>query len=198
MEEAYGGSESSCPNCGASTVPSSPEDSGPGGYNTCQNCGKLYKKEETLGKTHLHQPRPETRAKHIAEKLGYSAKEFPEIIGTPEPEIEQAALEFVNTLRATLDEVTLMAKDTGYMGVSEKTSPTKPTYMYEVTQEMADVVLKQAKGFNVEVNWFNTTIDELQDIVKGANKFFTDAGWNSKQVVKEYEAHKKKWGKDWM
>ena len=118
--------------------------------------------------------------------------------GLPEPEILGEASAFVDTLKATIDEVTLMAKDTGYHDVSEKVSPTKPTYMYEVKQEMADVVVKQAKGFGTQVNWFNTVIDELDDIRKSAEKFFTDAGWNSKDTIKQYKEHMKKNGADWM
>jgi len=38
---------------------------------------------------------------------------------------------------------------------------------------------------------------ELKDIVKDADKFFVDAGWNSKETVKEYAKHMKKNGKDW-
>ena len=118
--------------------------------------------------------------------------------GLPEPEILGEASAFVDTLKATIDEVTLMAKDTGYHDVSEKVSPTKPTYMYEVNKEMADVVVKQAKGFGTQVNWFNTVIDELDDIRKSAEKFFTDAGWNSKDTIKQYKEHMKKNGADWM
>lgn len=119
----------------------------------------------------------------------------------PKQKREEALKEaqaFLTTLRATIDEVTLMAKDAGYFDVSEKVSPTQPTYLFQTGREMADVVVKQAKGFGVQVNWFNATLDELRDIVNSANKFFIDAGWNSKETVKEYEAHKKKWGKDWM
>ncbi len=131
-------------------------------------------------------------AEHTLEKVG-----GPEALGAPESELEKAKAEFLDTLTATVDLMTVMAKDTGYMSVSEKVSPTKPTYMYEVKQPMADVFVKQAGGLEVKVNWFNESMAELQDIVKSANKFFTDAGWNSKEVVREYEKHKKKWGKDW-
>jgi predicted RNA-binding Zn-ribbon protein involved in translation (DUF1610 family) len=173
-----------CPNCGSSVAPS-PEAPGPGGFYTCDKCGKLYKKtEETDRQTRLPKG-----VRHTVERMG--GEDW-----TPESEIEKAKAEFLNTLKATIDEMTLMAKDVGYSNVSEKTSPTPSTYMYEVKQPMADVFVKQAKGFGVEVNWFNTTMDELQDIVKSANKFFTDAGWNSKETVKEYEKHAKKWGKD--
>jgi hypothetical protein len=114
----------------------------------------------------------------------------------PEPEIEKAKAEFLKNLTATIDTLTLLAKDAGYMAVSEKVIPTEPVYMYEVKQPMADVFMKEVKGFGMEVNWFNETLSELQDIVKSANKFFIDAGWNSKETVKEYEKHAKKWGKD--
>jgi hypothetical protein len=114
----------------------------------------------------------------------------------PEPELEKAKAEFLDTLKATIDAVTLVAKDVGYHDVSEKVSPTPSTYMQELHDGMADVFVKQSKGFGVEVNWFNATLDELRDIVKDADKFFIDSGWNSKETVKEYEKHKKKWGKD--
>ena len=116
---------------------------------------------------------------------------------TPESEIEKAAGEFLNTLKATVDEVTLMAKDTGYMGVSDKVAPTPPTYSFPVSGDLVDTVVHNVKGFDVQTNFFNQTMSELKDIVKDANKFFVDAGWNSKETIKEYEKHMKKNGKDW-
>jgi hypothetical protein len=95
-----------------------------------------------------------------------------------------------------------MAKDQGWAstsGVSDKVEPTEPTYKLEVTGEDVDVAVKQAKGGGtvVQVNWFNTVMAELKDIVSDANTFFEDAGWNSREVVKEYNEHKKHWGKDY-
>jgi ribosomal protein L37AE/L43A len=109
---------------------------------------------------------------------------------------------FVETLKATVDEVTLMAKDEGWAstsGVSEKVAPGEGTYKLEVTGENVPVAVKQAKGGGtvVQINWFNTVMAELKDIVADANDFFQEAGWNSKEVVKEYNEHKKHWGKDY-
>jgi hypothetical protein len=120
----------------------------------------------------------------------------------PEDETLKEASAFVTTLKATVDEITLMAKDQGWAstsGVSDKVEPTEPTYKLEVTGEDVDVAVKQAKGGGtvVQVNWFNTVMAELKDIVSDANTFFEDAGWNSREVVKEYNEHKKHWGKDY-
>jgi hypothetical protein len=115
-------------------------------------------------------------------------------------EVLKEASVFVETLKATVDEVTLMAKDQGWdstSGVSDKVAPTEPTYKLPVSGEDVNVALKEFGGMPVKVNWFNTTLAELKDIVKDANSFFEEAGWNSKEVVKEYNEHKKHWGKDY-
>lgn len=114
---------------------------------------------------------------------------------TPEPTIEEASA-FLKTLKATIDEVTLLAKDTGYMGVSEKVTPTPPTYSFPVSGDLVDTVVHNVKGFDVQTNFFNDTMSNLKDIVKDATKFFEDAGWNSKETVKEYAKHMKRNGKD--
>jgi hypothetical protein len=123
-------------------------------------------------------------------------------VGAPESEITlQEASAFMTTLEATVDTVMTLkaAKDNGYNFPTTKVSPTDSFYKFNVQkQELADVVVKQSKGFETEVGWFNATLEEMKDIVKSADKFFTDAGWNSKETVKEYNAHKKKWGKDWF
>jgi len=119
---------------------------------------------------------------------------------TPESEIEseniKEASAFLKTLKATVDEVTLLAKDTGYMGISEKVSPTPPVYSFPVSGDLVDTVVHEVKGFDVQTNFYNQTMSELKDIVKDADKFFVDAGWNSKETIKEYEKHMKNNGKD--
>ena len=109
--------------------------------------------------------------------------------------MDKAEAKFMTDLKATVDLVTLMAKDSDWPNnPNSKAIPTTPVSV-EVKQQMAKAEgVKDPNGFNVQINWFNQSIAELQDIVKSANKFFGEAGWNSKYVVKEYEAHKKKWG----
>jgi hypothetical protein len=154
----------------------------------CSNCDVEPRKDEAR--------RPSTREKHMAQNLGYSGKEFSGIEGAPEPELERAKVDFLSTLKATIDTMTLMAKDTDWPNnPNSKVFPTTPVSV-DVKQQMADVFVKQAKGFNVETNWFNASLEELQDIVKSANKFFEEAGWNSKFVTTEYKKHAKKWGRD--
>jgi hypothetical protein len=117
-----------------------------------------------------------------------------------EKEVLKEASAFLETLKATIDTVTLMAKDQGWLstsGVSDKVSPTTPTQVgKDITGENVAVALKKSE-MPVQINWFNTVMAELKDIVSDANKFFEDAGWNSKEVVKEYNEHKKHWGKDY-
>ncbi len=175
-----------CAFCGAPALV--PESNEP-----CHKCGKgpkytdaPYLKEEAERQTRLPKG-----VQHTIKRMG-----GPEA-WTPESEIEKAAGEFLNTLKATVDEVTLMAKDTGYMGVSDKVAPTPPTYSFPVSGDLVDTVVHNVKGFDVQTNFFNQTMSELKDIVKDANKFFVDAGWNSKETIKEYEKHMKKNGKDW-
>lgn len=122
--------------------------------------------------------------------------------GKAEEEVLKEASAFVETLKAIVDDVTLLAKDEGWpsnSGVSEKVAPGESTYKLEVSGENVPVAVKQAKGGGtvVQVNWFNTVMAEIKDIVKDANDFFEEAGWNSKEVVKEYNEHKKHWGKDY-
>lgn len=153
--------------------------------------------EEEIAKTEeeIHrQSRPSAGQQHLRQRTGDE--------WTPESEItvEKAKAEFLKTLTATVDEVTLMAKDQGWpsnSGVSDKVAPTEPTYKLEVSGENVEVAVKQAKGFPVQINWFNSVLAELKTIVADANDFFEDAGWNSKEVVKEYNEHKSKWGKDY-
>lgn len=119
-----------------------------------------------------------------------------------EEEVLKEASAFVETLKAIVDDVTLLAKDEGWpsnSGVSEKVAPGEGTYKLEVSGENVPVAVKQAKGGGtvVQVNWFNAVMAEVKDIVKDANDFFEEAGWNSKEVVKEYNEHKKHWGKDY-
>lgn len=116
--------------------------------------------------------------------------------------ILKEASAFVETLTAIVNDVTLLAKDEGWpsnSGVSEKVAPGEGTYKLEVSGENVPVAVKQAKGGGtvVQVNWFNAVMAEVKDIVKDANDFFEEAGWNSKEVVKQYQEHKSKWGKDY-
>ena len=197
---AYG--EEDCPVCHGSGKQESITDIGQGYAPVCSTCGspRVFKNVcqdcgATQGKG--EEARPDTREKHLAKR--FKVRNVEDLYGAPESEImDKAEARFIADLTATVKLVTLMAKDTGYHDVSEKTSPTKPKMIQEVKQQMADVVIKQAKGFGVEVNWFNTVLDELQDITKSANKFFTEAGWNNKDTVKEYQKHMKENGRDWM
>ena len=169
---------------------------GYGDYGSlCPICDKEYVKQLEKRMGHGEEADRQTRlpkgVQHTIKRMG-GPEEW-----TPESEIEKATGEFLNTLKATIDEVTLMAKDTGYMGVSDKVSPTPPVYSFPVSGELVDTVVHNVKGFDVQTNFFNQTMAELKDIVKDADKFFVDAGWNSKETVKEYAKHMKKNGKDW-
>jgi cytochrome c556 len=167
----------------------------------CPSCHEAYHLEEDVKKMEeeLAPKSEEDEVKHLEEEVAKMEEEAG-IKKDEAPSLAEASLQFVNTLSATINEVTLMAKDEGWpsnSGVSDKVSPSAPTKVNDVTGELTDVVVNRPAG-PVQINWFNTVLSEMRDIVKSANSFFEDAGWNSKEVVKEYNAHKKKWGKDWI
>jgi hypothetical protein len=154
---------------------------------------KFQHQEESHGGD--RQTRLPKGVQHTIKRMGGPESWNPEGIEKETENIKEATA-FLNTLKATIDEVTLIAKDTGYMGVSNKVSPTAPTYSFPVSGDLVDTVVHEVKGFDVQTNFYNQTMAELKDIVKDADKFFIDAGWNSKETVKEYAKHIKKNGKD--
>jgi hypothetical protein len=128
-------------------------------------------------------------------------KKFYPGLGTEGPSaLLTEASAFVESLKATLDEVTLMAKDQGWAstsGVSDKVAPGSPTYKFPVDGKNVEVAVDQTKGFQVAVGWFNTVMEKLKEIVGDTDKFLVEAGWNSQEVVDQYAEHKKHWGKDY-
>ena len=159
-----------------------------------EEIGKMEAEEEERRKRHT------AGEKHLKNRMPMGAPES-EISGKNEEEILKEASIFITTLKATVDDIdTLMAKDEGWAsnsGVSDKVAPSEPTYTQKVSGENVAVAVEQSPGFSVKVNWFNTAMAELKLIVDDADKFMQDAGWNSKEVVKEYKEHKSKWGKDY-
>lgn len=168
--------------------------------------GKLTPSKEPAKKKEIQPEKPQWCSVHKKPYLEHTPDETK--IDTSQTHWgEEAMLKdigaFVNTLKATVDDITLLAKDQGWdsnSGVSEKVSPSKPTKVGDdVSGELVGVAVKKFSGdaLKVQVNWFNTAMAELKDIVADANQFFEDAGWNSAEVVKEYNEHKKHWGKDY-